>query len=250
MPGLVLDDISVSFAGLAAPVLEIARLAIAPGETVAVTGPSGSGKSTLINVVTGLERPNRGRVMWAGEDLARRSEAARDAWRAANVGLVMQDFHLFPGLSAVENVLLPARFRRLSVDASMKARALDLLAHVGIARPAQSVETLSRGEMQRVAVARALLKRPGIIVADEPTASLDAEAGAVVGELLTELSRKEGATLVAVTHDDRLVARLDRQVRLKAGRIVADGPVMREGATGEGGSPSMAFASSDVGSGA
>ena len=104
--------------------------------------------------------------------------------------------------------------------------------------------------MQRVAVARALLKRPGIIVADEPTASLDAEAGAVVGELLTELSRKEGATLVAVTHDDRLVARLDRQVRLKSGRIVADGPVMREGATSESLSPSMAFASSDVGSGA
>jgi putative ABC transport system ATP-binding protein len=104
----------------------------------------------------------------------------------------------------------------------VKARALALLARVGLSRPGQSVETMSRGEMQRVAVARALLRRPGVIIADEPTASLDAEAGAEVGRLLIELADQEGATLIVVSHDERLTARFDRRIRLAAGRVVAD----------------------------
>lgn len=225
MPDLVVEALRVSFPGLAAPVLDIPALGIAAGERVAVTGPSGSGKSTFINMLTGLDRPTGGRILWGGTDLAGLGEGGRDRWRAAHVGLVMQDFHLFTGLDAFENVLLPARLGRMHVPAETKARARALLERVGLTRPDQSIETLSRGEMQRVAVARALLGRPGILIADEPTASLDAEAGATVASLLVDLARDAGATLIAVTHDERLAARTDRRIALKAGRIVADGPV-------------------------
>ena len=225
MPDLVVEALSVSFPGLAAPVLDVPALAIRAGERVAITGPSGSGKSTLINMLTGLDRPRQGRILWDGTDLAALGEGGRDRWRAAHVGLVMQDFHLFPGLDALENVLLPARLGRFHVPADLKDRARTLLARVGLTRPGQSIETLSRGEMQRVAVARALLNKPDLLVADEPTASLDAEAGRVVADLLIELATAEGATLIAVTHDERLATRTDRRIALKAGRVVADGPV-------------------------
>ncbi|MGI6245499.1 MAG: ABC transporter ATP-binding protein [Pseudochelatococcus sp.] len=222
MTALFLSDVRVSFPGLDAPVLDIAKLEIAPGENVVVTGPSGSGKTTLINVITGLEKPDRGIVRWGDTDLARLSESQRDAWRATHVGLVMQEFHLFPGLSAIENVLLPVRFRVLSVPAALRQRAAALLERVGLKRHGQRIETMSRGEMQRVAVARALLGKPAVLVADEPTASLDVASGAVVGDLLTELAAEEKATLIAVTHDPRLAARLPRRLRLVAGRIVED----------------------------
>ncbi len=220
---LVLDDVEVSFPGLPVPVLAIPHLAIAAGETVAVTGPSGSGKSTLVNIITGLERPRRGRVLWAGADIARLGEGARDRWRAAHVGLVMQDFHLFPGISALDNVLLPARLA-LRAGAEVEARGRALLARVGLKRPDQDVGSMSRGEMQRVAVARALLMKPGVIVADEPTASLDPESGAGVAALLVELAAEEKATLVAISHDDRLVACMRRVVRLRDGTIRDDRP--------------------------
>jgi putative ABC transport system ATP-binding protein len=218
---LVVDNISVSFPGLTAPVLEINRLAVSAGERVAVTGGSGSGKSTLINVLTGLERIRSGSVSWNGHDIGRLSETARDRWRATHVGLVMQDFHLFPGLSAVENILLPARLAR-AVDTAVAARAHDLLAMVGLARPEQKIETMSRGEMQRVAIARALLRKPGVIIADEPTASLDAQAGGAVGGLLIDLACEVGSTLIVVSHDQRLIDRLDRRILLKGGRISSD----------------------------
>ncbi len=187
-----------------------------------MTGPSGSGKSTLINLLVGLERPARGSVRWGDTDLAALSEARRDAFRAAHIGLVMQDFHLFPGLSALENVLLPARFRRLALDRAIRRRAEALVARVGLGRPGQRIETMSRGEMQRVAVARALVMQPSVLVADEPTASLDAAAGAIVADLLVDLAAEAGATLIAVTHDAALADRLDRRLGLAAGRIVAD----------------------------
>lgn len=221
MPDLCLDGVDVAFAGLAAPVLHVPRLAVAAGERVAVTGPSGSGKSTLVNVVTGLERPTAGRVLWDGTDIAALSEGARDRWRAANIGLVMQDFHLFSGLSALDNVLLPARLARVA-DAALAAHAARLLTQVGLARPEQHVETMSRGEMQRVAVARALLRGPGVIVADEPTASLDPENGAAIGALLLDLARQTGATLIVVSHDPRLTERLPRRIGLADGAIAAD----------------------------
>ncbi|MCX5519401.1 ABC transporter ATP-binding protein [Kaistia defluvii] len=221
MLGLRLERLVISFPGLPTPVLSIAALAIAPGERVAVTGPSGSGKSTLVNIVTGLERASEGVVRWHDTDIATLSEGARDAWRAGNVGLVMQDFHLFPGLSALENVLLPVRLRARSVAPHID-RARELMRRVGLARPDQPVTTMSRGEMQRVAVARALLRKPGVIIADEPTASLDPESGAVVGDLLLELAGEEKATLLVVSHDARLIERMDRRIRLIAGRIAAD----------------------------
>ncbi len=221
MLGLRLSQITVTVAGLAAPVLAIDDLAIAPGEQLAVTGPSGSGKSTLVNIVTGLAKPASGLVLWGETDIARFGEGARDRWRSDNVGLVMQDFHLFAGLSALDNVLLPARLRhRAGPDKT--ARAETLLARVGIGRPVQDVATMSRGEQQRVAVARALLASPGVIVADEPTASLDRNSGEAVIGLLLALAAEERATLIAVSHDDRLIARMQRVVALRDGRIVED----------------------------
>jgi putative ABC transport system ATP-binding protein len=221
MLGLRLSQITVTVEGLTAPVLAIDDLAVAPGEQLAVTGPSGSGKSTLVNVVTGLAKPASGRVLWGETDIACFGEGSRDRWRSDNVGLVMQDFHLFAGLSALDNVLLPARLRhRAGADEVARARAL--LGRVGIGRPAQDVATMSRGEQQRVAVARALLASPGVIVADEPTASLDRQSGEAVIGLLLALAAEEGATLIAVSHDDRLISRLQRVVALRDGRIAED----------------------------
>lgn len=221
MPDLHLSGIEVLFAGLDAPALHIPELTLPAGGRLAVAGPSGSGKSTLVNVIAGLERPGRGRVLWSGTDIAALSESARDRWRGANIGLVMQDFHLFPGLSALENVLLPARLARVA-DRAMADRAGELLAEVGLTRPGQRVETLSRGEMQRVAVARALLRRPGVIVADEPTASLDPANAAVLGALLDGLAQRTGATLIVVSHDPGLIARLPRRIALAGGLIRDD----------------------------
>lgn len=221
MLGLVVEDVAVRYADLAQPALDLPWLELAGGTSLAVTGPSGAGKSTFINVVTGLERPTSGRVLWNGTDVAALSEAARDRWRARSIGLVMQDFHLFPGLSAIENVLLPARFRHFRLPADLRARAEGLLAQVGLDAGSRRIETFSRGEMQRVAIARALLLRPGAIVADEPTASLDSDSAAAVADLLVSLARAEGATLIVVTHDRALSARLDRRIGFAAGRLAA-----------------------------
>lgn len=221
MLALEIENLAMTYPGLAAPVLVIDRLRIAAGERVAITGPSGSGKSTFVNLATGLERLSGGRIVWGAIDIAGLSESGRDRWRGANIGLVMQDFHLFAGLSALDNVLLPARLAR-AADSALTARARALIARVGLSRPEQRVETMSRGEMQRVAVARAVLRKPGVLVADEPTASLDPEAGAQVADLLLELSRDEGATLIVVSHDPRLTEKLDRRLTLQAGRISSD----------------------------
>lgn len=220
MPALCVRDLEVRFPGLDRPALAVPALDLAAGERVAVTGPSGSGKTTLLNMLTGLDRASGGRVDWGGTDLTSLSEGGRDKWRAANVGLVMQDFHLFAGLSAFENVVLPQRLAHLRLPAGSADEAKRLLERVGISRLDQPVETMSRGQMQRVAVARALAARPGILVADEPTASLDAEAGAAVADLLLDLAGEAGATLIVATHDPALLGRLDRRLRLEGGRLV------------------------------
>jgi putative ABC transport system ATP-binding protein len=219
MPALCVRDLDVRFPGLERPALSIPLLALAQGERIAVTGPSGAGKTTLINILTGLARCGRGAVEWGATDLARLSESGLDRWRAANVGLVMQEFHLFPGLPAIDNVLLPQRLAHLRLPTGAKAEAARLLERVGISRMDQSIETMSRGQMQRVAVARALAARPAIIVADEPTASLDADAGAAVADLLLALAAEAGATLIVASHDPHLLRRLDRVLRLEAGAI-------------------------------
>ncbi|MBD8653686.1 ABC transporter ATP-binding protein [Rhizobium sp. CFBP 13726] len=221
MMPLKVQSLAISFPGLATPVLSIDALEIAAGSRVALTGGSGSGKSTLLNIIAGLERVRTGEVIWGGQDIARLSEGRRDRWRAENVGLVMQDFHLFAGLSALDNVLLPARLSRVSTPNLVK-RAHELIETVGLKRPGQSVETMSRGEMQRVAIARALLRKPGIIIADEPTASLDLENGEAVGDLLLSVAAGAGSTLVVATHDQRMIERLDRRIVLRGGCIVGD----------------------------
>ncbi|SIR08447.1 putative ABC transport system ATP-binding protein [Rhizobium sp. RU35A] len=218
---LSIENLVVRVPDLQQPVLVIDRLDVAAGQHLAVTGGSGSGKSTFLNILSGLERVREGRVLWNASDIAPLSESGRDRWRARNVGLVMQDFHLFPGLTALANVLLPARLAG-AADAAILARAHDLLARVDLSRPDQRIETMSRGEMQRVAIARALLRRPGVIIADEPTASLDVESGAAVGDLLLEVAAETRSTLIVASHDPRLVERLDRRLSLAAGRIVAD----------------------------
>ncbi|BAF88985.1 ABC transporter ATP-binding protein [Azorhizobium caulinodans ORS 571] len=221
MAALSIRDLEVRFPGLAQPALAIPALDLDRGARVAVSGPSGCGKTTLLNVLSGLEKIGHGHVAWADTDLSRLGEGARDRWRAAHVGLVMQDFHLFPGLSALENVLLPQRLGCWRLQPSKRVEALRLLERVGLPNPRQPVETLSRGQMQRVAVARALIARPEILIADEPTASLDAEAGAAVADLLLDLAQEAQATLIVATHDPRLAGRLSRTLRLDAGRLAA-----------------------------
>lgn len=218
MLDLHMNAVTVAFAGLASPALSIDRLDLAAGAHLVVTGASGSGKSTFVNIITGLERPTSGTVRWGDTDLSALSESRRDRWRGRTVGLVMQDFHLFPGLSALDNALLPARLSG-AADAETIARARDLLATVGLTRPQQKIETMSRGEMQRVAVARALVRRPAVIVADEPTASLDASSGAEVGDLLFRLAERDGSTLIVVSHDPALIDRFETRITLIGGRI-------------------------------
>lgn len=221
MLSLTITDLAVSYPGLAKPVLHIDALSIAAGEMVAISGASGSGKSTFVNIITGLERVCQGKVIWSDDDIAGLTETRRDQWRGQNVGLVMQDFHLLPGLSAIENVLLPVRLSR-AMSREYGKRAGKLLKKTGLKRPDQSIDTMSRGEMQRVAIARALLRKPGVIVADEPTASLDPENAEAIGRLLVDLARAEGATLIVITHDRLLADRLDRRLELANGRILTD----------------------------
>ncbi len=218
---LKISDLSVSYPGLAAPVLFLDEFGVAAGEKIAITGASGSGKSTFVNVITGLVRPNAGRILWRDQDIAAYSETRRDQWRGGNVGLVMQEFHLLPGLSAMENILLPARLSRV-MSPQHAERAASLLEKTGLRRPDQKSDTMSRGEMQRVAIARALLRKPGVIVADEPTASLDPENGKAIGRLLVDLARVEGSTLIIITHDMLLADQLDRRIELVNGRVGAD----------------------------
>lgn len=221
MAVLSVRDLEVRFPGLEHPALAIPALDLPTGASVALVGPSGSGKTTFLNMLTGLDRIVQGRVVWSGTDLAGLSEPARDRWRAANVGLVMQEFHLFPGLSALDNMLLPQRLARLRLPHEIVARGHLLLERVGIARRDQPIETMSRGQMQRVAVARALLARPPIVIADEPTASLDAEAGLAVADLLTRLAVEERAILIIASHDAQLIERQERVLRLESGRLVS-----------------------------
>jgi len=192
---------------------------VTPGEVVAVVGASGSGKSTLLAILAGLDTPTAGSVQLAGEDLFALDEDARAELRGRAVGFVFQSFQLLPSLNALENVMLPLELAGRE-DAEDAAR--EILARVGLAeRLHHYPKHLSGGEQQRVALARAFVVRPQLLLADEPTGSLDAESGDAVIELLFQLNRESGTTLVMVTHDERLAQRCTRIVRLAAGRIVA-----------------------------
>lgn len=220
--GLDLAGLRVEYPTNAGPprrVLEVPALRLPAGAATGVRGASGAGKTSLLHVLAGIERPAAGRVRWGEAEVSAWPEGARDAWRRRHVGLVFQDFHLADGLDARGNVLLPLWFERLHPPREMRERADALLAAVGLPDPAARVEAMSRGERQRVAVARALLRRPGVLLADEPTASLDAEAAAGVGALLLDAAREGGATLVVATHDPALLDRLPRRWTLAGGRL-------------------------------
>jgi putative ABC transport system ATP-binding protein len=194
-------------------------LAVTSGEAVAVVGASGSGKSTLLAILAGLDTPTSGAVELEGRDLFSLDEDARAELRGRAVGFVFQSFQLLPSLTALENVMLPLE---LANDGEADARAKEILVRVGLGeRLHHYPKHLSGGEQQRVALARAFVVRPKLLLADEPTGSLDADSGAEVIRLLFEMNREYGTTLVMVTHDESLAARCVRVVRLAAGRIVA-----------------------------
>ena len=194
-------------------------LAVTRGEAVAVVGASGSGKSTLLAILAGLDTPTSGRVELDGQDLFAIDEDQRARLRAMNVGFVFQSFQLLPAWTALENVMLPLE---LGKESEAQARAREVLTRVGLGeRLHHYPKHLSGGEQQRVALARAFVVRPKLLLADEPTGSLDADSGAEVIRLLFEMNREYGTTLVMVTHDESLAARCSRIVRLAAGRILA-----------------------------
>jgi len=189
-------------------------------QSAAIVGASGSGKSTLLSIIAGLDTPTTGSVRLAGTDLFSLDEDARAAVRAAHVGFVFQSFQLLGNLSAIENVMLPLELQGRS-DA--RVRATEMLGRVGLGdRMRHYPKVLSGGEQQRVALARAFVVQPAVLLADEPTGSLDFATGERVMELMFELNRETGTTLVLVTHDRTVAARCDRQLRIDAGRIEMD----------------------------
>lgn len=204
------------------PALHNASLTVTAGESVALLGPSGSGKSTLLNLLAGLDRPDDGTVTVDGTRVDRLSEAAAARYRRAKVGMVFQFFHLLDDLSVADNVLLPAQLAGTLTRAEARRRASGLLERLGIDRHARAYPgRLSGGERQRVAVARALMNQPPLLLADEPTGALDSASGEDVGRLFTELNQN-GQTVVLVTHDLALAqACATRTVRIADGRIAA-----------------------------
>jgi putative ABC transport system ATP-binding protein len=195
-------------------------LTIPDGQFAAVVGPSGSGKSTLLGLVAGLDAPTGGRIQIDGEDITRMSEDALAHLRSRKIGFVFQSFHLIPSMTALENILAPLE---IAGRPSAQARARQLLEDTGLtARAHHYPSQLSGGEQQRVAVARAFANDPSILLADEPTGNLDSRNGAHVFDLMLEMNRRRGATLILVTHDHELAARADRRISLRDGRVVTD----------------------------
>jgi putative ABC transport system ATP-binding protein len=203
-------------------VLTEVTLDVPPGQFLAVAGPSGSGKSTLLGLIAGLDQPTAGRIRVAGVEITRLSEDALARFRLNTLGYVFQAYHLIPTLTALENVAVPLE---LAGDSDALPRATGLLAEVGLADRAHHYPVqLSGGEQQRVAVARAMARRPALLLADEPTGNLDSGTGKQIIELLVGLRDTLASTLVLVTHDAALAARADRVVTLRDGRVVSDEP--------------------------
>ena len=193
-------------------------LEVERGEMVAIVGPSGSGKTTLLNCLSGLDAFDGGKVIVAGQDLSAMSDRARTAYRRDHMGFVFQAFNLLPVLSAVENVEIPLLLQNLNSRDSRR-RALEMLETLGLAHRANHrPDQLSGGEQQRVAVARALVHRPAVVWADEPTGNLDTEVTQVIVELLVRMN-KEGQTIVLVTHNPQVAERARRTLRMRDGRL-------------------------------
>ncbi|QWV95392.1 ABC transporter ATP-binding protein [Geomonas oryzisoli] len=201
-------------------VLDRVSLTVSEGEFLVVKGESGSGKSTLLTLLSGLDRPDQGRVFIEGRDITDLAEDALAPLRNSTFGFVFQSFHLVPSLTALENVTFPAELRG-DRDARTKAEAL--LERVGLAHRMTSFpHQLSGGEKQRCAICRALINEPRIIFADEPTGNLDSVNGSAILQLLLDLQRERGTTLLLVTHSPEIAQSADRVVTLKDGRVVAD----------------------------
>jgi len=221
-PSVALAGVNLSLGAGAARVhiLKDITLNIGRGEAVGLVGPSGSGKSTLLMVMAGLERPDTGSVVVAGEDIGALDEDALARFRGREVGIVFQSFHLIPTMTALENVAVPLELQGAK-DAFARARAE--LEAVGLgSRLEHYPSQLSGGEQQRVALARAMAPRPEVLFADEPTGNLDGHTGKDVADLLFALQVRAGTTLFLVTHEESLARRCQRIVRLKDGAIVAD----------------------------
>jgi putative ABC transport system ATP-binding protein len=216
MPRLTLEDIAVEVASQR--ILDRVSLALEPGAAMAVTGPSGAGKTTMLHVMAGIVQPAHGRIKWGEDAISGFSESRCDRWRREHVGYVFQNFHLVGELSALDNVLLPLTFDSFSVPAPARNEAQALLSAMGVTSRAGRAGMLSRGEQQRVAIARALIRRPQLLLADEPTASLDATNAKAVTDLLLQAANDSGATLVVVSHDQSLLARIPRQLHVAAGK--------------------------------
>jgi putative ABC transport system ATP-binding protein len=222
-PIVLLEDVHLTLGSAAGPVniLRGIDLSIPHGETVSVVGPSGSGKTTMLMLIAGLERQTSGRVVVDGAELGPMDEDALAAFRRRALGIVFQNFHLVPTMSALENVAVPLEF---AGRADAFDRAAEALAAVGLDHrldhyPGQ----LSGGEQQRVAIARAFAPDPKLLLADEPTGNLDGDTGAQVMDLLFAMQARHGATLMLITHDAALAARCGRGVKLADGRIVGRG---------------------------
>ena len=211
---------TVNSQGQGLTILSDVSLTVNEQDTVAIVGVSGSGKSTLLSLLAGLDLPTSGEVHLAEEPLHQLDEDQRAAVRSQHVGFVFQSFHLLPGLSALENVMLPIELKE---QKRAKERATELLEKVGLKERLQHYPNqLSGGEQQRVAIARAFASEPKILFADEPTGNLDSENGDKISHLLFDLNKQLGTTLVLVTHDNRLAERCQRIVRLEGGKVVAD----------------------------
>jgi putative ABC transport system ATP-binding protein len=208
--------------GAVVDVLVDISLDVPPGQFLAVAGPSGSGKSTLLGLIAGLDRPTAGRVTVAGVEITSLDEDELARFRRDTIGYVFQSYHLIPTLTALENVAVPLE---LAGERDARGRARALLGEVGLADRAHHYPVqLSGGEQQRVAVARAVSRRPRLLLADEPTGNLDSATGKQIIELLVALNRNLGSTLMLVTHDAALASHADRIVTLRDGRIVSDEP--------------------------
>ncbi len=202
-------------------IFENLNLNIQAGEQVAITGRSGSGKSTLLGILATLDQASSGKLLVCGESIAELNEEQRAEVRLKHIGFVFQSFQLLPHLTALENVMLPLRLQEKFKYAAAEQKALNLLKRVGLERQAQQTpKVLSGGEQQRVAIARALIREPKIIFADEPTGNLDGETATEIEQLLFELNRELGTTLVLVTHDPKLAAQCQRHYALIDGQLV------------------------------
>lgn len=189
------------------------------GYLTVIVGPSGSGKTTLLHALAGIVLPDQGEIVFDGTVVNQLSEKQRDAWRLNHCGMVFQDFRLIDELDPLSNTLLPAQFQRARLPGSLRERARELLARFDLPLRAASVARLSRGEQQRVALARALLLDPPVILADEPTASLDRDNAQRIADELKTMAQS-GKTVVAVTHDDKLAALADTVLSMKSGQLM------------------------------